>query len=97
MKEQRLVHTFLTSGVEEERKLFDYYEPDDTDEYVFIIVDHVSLLDSERNLTLRETINKLSEYMVICRNRYNYIPVIVQQQSTNLHNSIYFHIAEKDF
>lgn len=74
------------TGVEEERKLFDYYEPDDTDEYVFIIVDHVSLLDSERNLTLRETINKLSEYMVICRNRYNYIPVIVQQQSTETGN-----------
>ena len=80
------------TGVEEERKVFDYYKPDDNDEYVFCLVDHVSLLETERGLTLRESINKLSEYMVIVRNRYNYIPVIVQQQSTNLHNSIYFHI-----
>ena len=71
------------TGIKEERKVFDYYKPNDNDEYVFIIVDHVSLLESERGLTLRETINKLSEYMVIFRNRYNYIPVIVQQQSTN--------------
>ena len=74
------------TGIKEERKVFDYYKPNDNDEYVFIIVDHVSLLESERGLTLRETINKLSEYMVIFRNRYNYIPVIVQQQSTETGN-----------
>ena len=74
------------TGIEEERKVFDYYKPDDNDEYVFCLVDHVSLLETERGLTLRETINKLSEYMVIFRNRYNYIPVIVQQQSTETGN-----------
>ena len=66
---------------------FDYYIPDDPDEYVFIIVDHVSLLETERRsdgsvFDLRETINKLSEYMIILRNRYGYIPVVIQQQST---------------
>jgi hypothetical protein len=80
------------TGIEEERKAFDYYVPNDPKEYVFILVDHVSLLENERGMTLRETINKLSEYMIILRNKYNYIPVVVQQQSTNLHNSIYFHI-----
>jgi hypothetical protein len=63
-------------------KAFDYYEPVDPDEYVMIIVDHVSLLGLERGMNTRETINKLSEYMVILRNKYNYIPVIVQQQSS---------------
>ena len=52
------------------------------DEYVMIVVDHVSLLSQERGKTLRETINKLSEYMVNLRNKFSYIPVIVQQQST---------------
>lgn len=33
-------------------------------------------------MDLRESINKLSEYMVNLRNRYRYIPVVVQQQST---------------
>lgn len=68
------------------REMFDYYIPNNPEEYVFIIVDHVSLLDSERGMTLRETINKLSEYMIILRNRYHYIPVIVQQQSTETQN-----------
>lgn len=70
----------------EERKLFDYYVPKNPNEYVFIIVDHVSLIESERGMTLRESINKLSEYMVILRNRYNYIPVVVQQQSVETGN-----------
>lgn len=63
-------------------KAFDYYEPVDPNEYVIIIVDHVSLLGTEKGMTLRESINKLSEYMVILSNKYHYIPVVVQQQST---------------
>lgn len=74
------------TGLEEERKLFDYYTPNNPKEYVFILVDHVSLLENERGMTLRESINKLSEYMIILRNRYNYIPVVVQQQSTETGN-----------
>ena len=73
-------------GVEHTGEQFDYYEPDNPNEYVFIIVDHVSLLETERGLTLRECINKLSEYMVIVRNRYRYIPVVVQQQSVETTN-----------
>ena len=70
------------TGEMKKRKKFDHYEPDDPDEYVLIVVDHVSLLSQERNKTLRETINKLSEYMVTLRNKFSYTPVIIQQQST---------------
>ena len=73
-------------GEEHTGEQFDYYEPNNPNEYVFIIIDHVSLLETERNLTLRECINKLSEYMVIFRNRYRYIPVVVQQQSVETTN-----------
>jgi hypothetical protein len=78
-------------GKDIERKMFDYYIPNDPEEYVFIIVDHVSLLDTEKSITgrqmdLRESIMKLSEYMIIARNRYNYIPVVVQQQSIETSN-----------
>lgn len=66
---------------EVDRKVFDYYKPNDENEYVEIICDHVSLLSLERGLTLRECINKLSEYYVIFRNRYNYIPIAVHQQN----------------
>lgn len=79
-------YTNKETGIEEERKMFDYYTPNNPKEYVFILVDHVSLLENERGMTLRESINKLSEYMIILRNRYNYIPVVVQQQSTETGN-----------
>ena len=68
-------------GTERTGEAFDYYEPYKKNEYVMFIVDHVSLLDTERGFTLRETINKLCEYLIIARNNYNYIPVVVQQQN----------------
>ena len=69
------------TGDTEEREVFDFYEPFDPKEYVLIIVDHVGMLNLEQNLDLRGCINKLSEYMIIFRNRYNYTPVIIQQQN----------------
>ena len=74
------------TGNTEEVEAFDYYEPYDKKEYVIIITDHVSLLNQERGMNLRETINKHSEYMMIARNNYHYIPVNVQQQSTETTN-----------
>ena len=74
------------TGNTEEVEAFDYYEPHDKKEYVIIITDHVSLLNQERGMNLRETINKYSEYMMIARNNYHYIPVSVQQQSTETTN-----------
>ena len=44
------------------------------------------MLTTEQGMNLRESINKLSEYMMILRNNFHYIPVIVQQQSTETTN-----------
>ena len=74
------------TGNTEEIEAFDYYEPADKKEYVIVITDHVSLLNQERGMNLRETINKYSEYMMIIRNNYHYIPVCVQQQGTETSN-----------
>lgn len=65
----------------------DYYEPNDPDEYVMIIIDHISLIttDSEngRKMSLHESMVKLSsDYLIILRNKYNYIPVVIQQQAS---------------
>ena len=62
-----------------------HYTPNNPNEYVFIIIDHVSLVECERGMDLRTSINKLSEYLIILRNRYKFIPVIVQQQSVNIY------------
>lgn len=69
-------------GVEKKRKKFSHYIPDDPDEYVIIITDHVSLLEKEKDMKgLKDAIDKLSEYYIIFRNRFKYIPVVVQQQN----------------
>lgn len=65
-----------------DKEVFDYYEPNDPDEYVICLVDHISLISCERGMDLRNSIKKLSEYLKIVRNKYNYIPVVVQQQNS---------------
>lgn len=64
------------------KEVFDWYEPNDPDEYVLCIVDHIGLISTERGMDLRESIKKLSEYFKIVRNHYNYSPVVVQQQNS---------------
>lgn len=74
------------TGLVEQKEIFDYYEPNDSNEYVICLTDHVSLLENERGYDLRQTIIKFSEYMMILRNKYHFIPVVVQQQSTETSN-----------
>lgn len=74
------------TGLVEQREVFDYYEPNDSNEYVICLTDHVGLLENERGFDLRQTVIKFSEYMMIIRNKYHYIPVVVQQQSTETSN-----------
>jgi len=64
------------------QSVFSHYVPNDEDEYVICIVDHISLLSQETGLSLHETISKLSaDYFVKLRNYYSFIPVVVQQQA----------------
>lgn len=71
------------TGIKQEKEVFDYYEPKDKDEYVMIILDHASCIELERGLSLKECIDKLSEYFMILRNHFNYIPVLIQQQNSD--------------
>ena len=64
----------------------DRYEPNNPDEYVIMVVDHISLIQPEKQrgvqLDLRESISLLSaNYMIKLRNRFNHICVAVQQQA----------------
>ena len=60
---------------------FDHFEPKNPKEYWIIFFDHVGLTTTEHGKNLRETIQKLSEYFVILKNRYGFIPVAIQQQA----------------
>ena len=89
MEEHGKVHTKKQKIKDElgqtiEVDAFDYYEPDDPDEYVIVFFDHLSLVQLERGMTLKQTADKLSEYCVNLRNRYKVIPVIIQQQTAEM-------------
>lgn len=69
-------------GVVQERQVFDRYEQDNPNEYRLVIVDTINLIDTERGMTLKQSMDKLSEYCAkYLRNRYNYSPIIIQQQA----------------
>lgn len=68
-------------GGVKEVQAFDWYEPNDPNEYVLVIFDHLSLIQTERGMTLKQSADKLSEYFVLLRNRYKVTPVLIQQQS----------------
>lgn len=61
---------------------FDYYVSDNPNEYKVIITDTINLIDTERGMTLKQSIDKWSEYCAkYLRNRYGYTIVQIQQQS----------------
>lgn len=69
-------------GVIRDTKVFDRYEQDNPNEYRLIIIDTINLIDTERGMTLKQSMDKLSEYCAkYLRNRYHYSPIIIQQQA----------------
>lgn len=69
-------------GVVKEKEVFDWYEPDDPNEYRIVIIDTINLIDTERGMTLKQAMDKMSEYCAkYLRNRYGYSPVVIQQQA----------------
>lgn len=60
------------------------YIPDDPDEYVIIIVDHLSLLTPNKGSSLFDAMYDYSAYKCLeFRDRFGYTPVNVQQQSAD--------------
>lgn len=72
------------SGVKHTTKSIDTYSPKNPNEYVFIIFDHISLLQTIQGQSLLQAIGELSKKCVIYKNIYKYIPVVIQQQSKEL-------------
>ena len=69
-------------GIIQERQVFDRYVQDNPNEYRLVIIDTINLIDTERGLTLKQSMDKLSEYCAkYLRNRYHYSPIIIQQQA----------------
>lgn len=69
-------------GVVHEVDAFDRYVPDNPNEYKIIIIDTINLIDTEKGLNTKQSMDKLSEYLAkYLRNRYNFTPIVIQQQN----------------
>lgn len=69
-------------GVEKTIQVFDRYEMKNPNEYRIIIIDTINLIDTERGMNTKESMDKLSEYLAkYLRNRYCFSPVVIQQQA----------------
>ena len=64
------------------------YTPNDPNLYTIIIIDHASLIKKERGFATKELIDKLSEYMIILRNKCNFIPVVIQQLNRAINDPV---------
>lgn len=73
-----------SSRADSNRKVdvFKSYTPNDQNHYKIVLIDHIGLIDLERGMSLKQSMDKLSEYAVkYLRNRYKYTVVFVQQQA----------------
>lgn len=72
------------SGLLQQTEAFDYYVPNDPNEYVIPVIDTINIVENERGYSKKQSIDKLSEYLAIyLRNRYNQSPIVIQQQNTD--------------
>lgn len=66
----------------QEVEVFQSYTPYDKKHYKIVFFDHIGLIDLERGMTLKQSMDKLSEYCVkYLRNRYKFTIVAIQQQA----------------
>lgn len=81
-------------GVVHETDVFDRFEWNNPDEYVVPIIDTINLIDTERGMTVKQSMDKMSEYAAkYLRNRYNMSPLFVQQQAFESENNEAFKLG----
>ncbi len=67
------------TGLTSDYRIEGDYVPNDTNLYTLIVIDHASLIKKERGFGTKDLIDKLSEYLIILRNKFNFTPIVVQQ------------------
>jgi replicative DNA helicase len=60
------------------------FELNNPNEYNIVAIDHVSLAKLERGYTLKQNLDKLSEYTVLCRNLFKMTFIYLQQFNNGL-------------
>lgn len=70
-------------AIKREQGVIDHYEPNDPDLMVILVIDHASLISTPKDLSLRESVGKLSNYMVQLRNLFGLTIAWIHQQSAD--------------
>ena len=70
----------------EDSELMESYEPNDPDSYTIVVKDHLALLKSESGKSVKETIDKDSEYTVLLRNICGLTAMHIQQFNQGLNS-----------
>lgn len=82
VKNKKVQFTDPITKLKYDQEVFDHFIPYDPDEYFICIIDHISLISTEKGMDLRNSMGKLSsEYIVKLRNRYKFTFAVVQQQA----------------
>jgi hypothetical protein len=63
------------------KQYIDYYEPDDPEEYVMVILDNGSNLSPEKGATKMDTISSMSKKFITMRKILQFTPVMIQHQT----------------
>lgn len=85
------VHQYAKDNGTIENGVYSAFNPD---EYVIVIVDHVSLLKVIGHTNIKAAIEKLSSGFVEIRNKYGYTLVPIQQQSAESENIEHFKLSK---
>ncbi len=72
------------NGVPKERIV--KYIPNNSEEYNIAVIDHIALMKMERGFSLKENLDKLSEYAVSCRNMFKMTFIFLQQFNQSLNS-----------
>lgn len=89
-KSMSLKGTFITESYIDEnnetKEKIKSWVANNPDEYNIVVIDHLALSKLERSFTLKQNMDKISEYIVACRNMFNMTFFVVQQFNQALSN-----------
>jgi replicative DNA helicase len=73
------------TGVDEKipRKIDDYYEPNDPNLMVIVIIDHAAIVQKQKDNDKRENMELLSHYLLTLRNTYGITLISINQQAAD--------------
>jgi hypothetical protein len=87
---RKVKHYDNKTGEEKDHLEFERYIPNNRNEYVMVITDHIAELDTSGHRNIKDAIETHSDNMRVLRNRFGYIPVDIQQQASSQENMEHF-------